>query len=285
MLLLLLLPASLMAAAAATAEQSAAGKQDLSAVCGKAPHKRIVGGVVSADGAWPWAAAITIHDPHADPRFCGGVLVSSEWVLTTAHCINKIGSSGADFFEIVLGTNDLSDMAAEGRVDMISEIAFPHPEWTDTYWTENDVGLIKLPEPVEFNQHIAPTCLPSRGEDFTGKTATAIGWGKLAETDATHSDLLHEVELQIISNTLCQVDYGPWVNECHMCVDTYYGQKGICAGDAGSPLMFNSGSCWKSIGIADWINKGMCKDGKPHGFQRVEHYLDWISDMTGVLVH
>ena len=33
------------------------------------------------------------------------------------------------------------------------------------------------------------------------------------------------MDLQIISNTLCQVDYGPWVNECHMCVDTYYGQK------------------------------------------------------------
>jgi hypothetical protein len=29
----------------------------------------------------------------------------------------------------------------------------------------------------------------------------------------------------------------------------------------------------------------MCKDGKPHGFQRVEHYLDWISDVTGVLVN
>jgi hypothetical protein len=27
---------------------------------------------VSADGAWPWAAALTIHDAHDDPRFCGG---------------------------------------------------------------------------------------------------------------------------------------------------------------------------------------------------------------------
>jgi hypothetical protein len=25
-------------------------------------------------------------------------------------------------------------------------------EWTDTYWTENDVGLIQLPEPVQFTQ-------------------------------------------------------------------------------------------------------------------------------------
>jgi hypothetical protein len=48
--------------------------------------------------------------------------------------------------------------------------------------------------------------LPSKGEDFTGKTATAIGWGKLTETDAVHSDVLREVNLQIISNTLCQVD-------------------------------------------------------------------------------
>jgi hypothetical protein len=74
-------------------------------------------------------------------------------------------------------------------------------------------------------QHIGPACLPSKGEDFTGKTATAIGWGKLSETDAEHSSVLRQVDLEIISNTLCQVDYGPWINECHMCVDTYYGQK------------------------------------------------------------
>jgi hypothetical protein len=74
-------------------------------------------------------------------------------------------------------------------------------------------------------QHIAPTCLPNKGEDFTGKTATAIGWGKLDENDPVHSDLLRQVDLPIISNILCQVDYGPWVNECHMCVDTFFGQK------------------------------------------------------------
>ena len=39
--------------------------------------------------------------------------------------------------------------------------------------------------------------LPSRGEDFTGKTATAIGWGKLDENDAAHSDLLRQAVFSI----------------------------------------------------------------------------------------
>ena len=55
--------------------------------------------------------------------------------------------------------------------------------------------------------------------------------------------------------------------------------KGICAGDAGGPLHVFDGGCWKVIGIADWINKGMCKDGKPQGYQRVTHHLDWINDV------
>ena len=54
-------------------------------------------------------------------------------------------------------------------------------------------------------QHIGPACLPSKGEDFTAKTATAIGWGKLSETDAVHSDVLREVNLEVISNVLCKV--------------------------------------------------------------------------------
>ena len=88
-----------------------------------------------------------------------------------------------------------------------------------------------------------------------------------------------QVDVEVISNVLCAADYGPMINDGHLCTDTNYGRAGICAGDAGGPLHVFDGGCWKVIGIADWINKNMCKDGKPQGFQRVTHHLEWINDV------
>ena len=45
---------------------------------------RIIGGLETAVGAWPWA--VVIKDKF-DNHFCGGALISSRHILTAAHCI------------------------------------------------------------------------------------------------------------------------------------------------------------------------------------------------------
>jgi len=45
---------------------------------------RIVGGVEATPHSWPHQAALFIDDMY----FCGGSLISSEWVLTAAHCMD-----------------------------------------------------------------------------------------------------------------------------------------------------------------------------------------------------
>lgn len=44
---------------------------------------------------------------------------------------------------------------------------------------ENDIALLELDTPVEYDQHIVPICMPEDDEDFTGKVATVSGWGRL----------------------------------------------------------------------------------------------------------
>jgi hypothetical protein len=43
---------------------------------------RITGGSPAARGQFPWQAALIIDVTW----FCGGSLISSQWVLTAAHC-------------------------------------------------------------------------------------------------------------------------------------------------------------------------------------------------------
>lgn len=45
---------------------------------------RVIGGTVAARNAFPYQAALIINNS----GFCGGSIISNEWVLTAAHCVD-----------------------------------------------------------------------------------------------------------------------------------------------------------------------------------------------------
>lgn len=49
----------------------------------------------------------------------------------------------------------------------------------------NDIAILTLDSPVQFSQQIRPVCLPGASSDYTGRTATVIGWGSLRESKRT----------------------------------------------------------------------------------------------------
>jgi len=46
---------------------------------------RIVGGNQAVSGSWPWQVALT-RSTNAFP-FCGGSIISTNWIITAAHCV------------------------------------------------------------------------------------------------------------------------------------------------------------------------------------------------------
>ena len=54
--------------------------------CGKrAVHSRIVGGTDANPGAWPWQVTLD-YSGHPGPHWCGGSIVTPDWIVTAAHC-------------------------------------------------------------------------------------------------------------------------------------------------------------------------------------------------------
>ena len=54
----------------------------------KLGHKRVVGGKDSRPGAWPWQVLLQWANGSVNNHrsYCGGAILSKDFVLTAAHC-------------------------------------------------------------------------------------------------------------------------------------------------------------------------------------------------------
>merc|ERR1719347_1077064 len=253
---------------------------DLKATCGiEGPARagRIVGGHEAEEHEWPWQVALFIDDAW----FCGGSLISENYVLTAAHC-----ADGASYFDIMAGAHNVRAASEPNRVEVTSFNGWTHPQWDDSTLA-NDIALIELPSPMSFNDYIKPSCLPTAGDTADPKeTVTCKGWGKPSDSAGGISPVLRCVDdIPVISNAECNAVYGI-VGDGIVCIDTT-GGRGTCNGDSGGPLdmmgdMKAAGQQWKQVGVTSFGASAGCEAGLPAGFTRTEYYLDWIMSETGM---
>lgn len=206
--------------------------------------------------SWPHLVFLFIDNVY----FCTGSLISNEWVLTAAHCMD-----GASFVEIIMG--GWANQASE--VTMTSENFFVHEDW-NSFTLLNDIALIKLPQPVDFNEVIGSVGLPS--EDVAAGDIMHIpasAWsGGFVVTD---------VQAEVLSNDVCGAIYGI-VGDSIVCVMELSGHDELCQGASGAPMQ----SAGNTYGVASFGSAAGCEAGYPSVFTRVFYFLNWIEAHTGV---
>ena len=117
-------------------------------------------------------------------------MICSQWILTAAHCIahqsfhrNEPDLNPEDyrlFFGRQFGVLYKTGPQVEVRSGVDIERIVPHPHFNPVGGVMfNDIALIKLSRPLEFNTFVQPACLPLNGEDSPkpGETGWANGWG------------------------------------------------------------------------------------------------------------
>ncbi|XP_065349068.1 brachyurin-like [Cloeon dipterum] len=237
---------------------------------------RIIGGQTAAEGQFPYQAGIFIDVT----RFCGGVLISPNYVLTAAHCIHN-----AESFEIHLGAEERNNLNEVGLVVDFTTDKIVHENF-DLKGNKFDIALIKLTSTVN-QPNIKPIELPSLSEanvTLSGLVGRLSGWGTYDDVVPIPSNYLKYVDVPIISNVECEDTYGAdLITECSICAGTMFGTVGFCSGDTGGPMAIENDALeWKLIGIASLGYPLACENKAPQIYTRTACYLQWIADNSDV---
>ncbi|XP_029435069.1 transmembrane protease serine 3 [Rhinatrema bivittatum] len=240
-------------------------------VCGRRPKfmTRIVGGNASSEGQWPWQVSLQFQGIH----LCGGSLITSQWIVTAAHCVNELFFPA--LWRVQLGiVNQLDNQVSLNSVEKI----IYHSKYTSSSMV-NDIALMKLTAPVTFNGVIQPICLPNYGEDFSeGKLCWITGWGA-TEEGGDSSQVMAYAGIPLISNKVCNAKsvYGGMISPSMLCAGYLEGGVDTCQGDSGGPLACEDQTVWKLTGATSWGLR-CAEKNKPGVYSRITSFLDWIHE-------
>ncbi|MCF6189933.1 MAG: serine protease [Cocleimonas sp.] len=240
-------------------------------------ENKIIGGTKAPLGAWPSTVALLSAEKlgrgnyHA--QFCSGTIIASKWVLTAAHCVVDSDTGALDEASSIKVLVDTSDLGRGGRRENIRRIIV-HPNY---YYQSGDADIALLE--LEYDSGIMT--IPVSGDDAPiGLLATVVGWGATDKDAKYFPEDLQEVEVPIVSKSICEDIYGTTEFTQNMiCAGYSQGAKDTCKSDSGGPLMGIQYGEYVQVGITSW-GVGCAQPGHYGVYTRLSQFDGWINYYT-----
>ncbi|XP_069141752.1 LOW QUALITY PROTEIN: mannan-binding lectin serine protease 1-like [Argopecten irradians] len=255
---------------------------------------RISRGQSVQQGSSPWH--VILRDRREMTTFCGGTLISKSWILTAAHCtsndhfsreFNK--SFDASFVDLFLGTDLCNGTDGERRG---IRRYIPHPRFGERAPYDNDIALIELDAPVEYNRRIRPICLQSleaiegvfMNRQLGRTVGRVVGCGRVHERITETPPYVRDVYVPYVDRRFCshaRIGSGNFTDSmiCAGYNRAYFGDA--CSGDSGGSMSMQrtADDPWFLVGIVSW-GVGCDRPGHYGYYTHVAKFLDWVSRIT-----
>ncbi|XP_040067980.1 chymotrypsinogen B-like [Ixodes scapularis] len=248
--------------------------------------ERIVNGTMADPASWPWMVGLYNGN---DTFYCGGVLISNQFVLTAAHCFRN---ENASFISVRMGSvnrinyadcsgETTGPLTAEGSDELdgntapnshvvcvgVEQVCVPIQNCS---FFMGDIALLKLKRPVNFTNYIQPICLPENLDMPSSIVPIFIlGWGfyydtvvidysgyeDMEETGSSSSELVISVTsgipLTLRQRNITLINKTACEKQLKKMVPGYIlcSTGGGCHGDSGGPLVYENNGTWFLFGI------------------------------------
>lgn len=233
---------------------------------------------------FPYLASI--RQPGSRSHVCSGTLITKQYILTAAHCVDQTSVYSAGRKPIVhIGPREIDDVDDDVEVTLVAD-SFIHPQWDKSQRSPYNAALLKLNKPSE-KQH--PVVLSNHFRVLTGQELTAAGWGAGGESISVGSNIFGSAKLE-------SQEYMQWrhcnretlwnssIPEGLSCALNHK-QRASCLVDSGSPLLMvdqpgyklDAGKPNLDFVIGVNIDGAPCGEkNKPDIYLNMSHLHSWI---------